>query len=78
MIKTLSTYHDCEKERPSAKQQYRRVYCVVFFMFFWIAAWSRLLPRSLRPLAMTIGGGESIWQEASRAAHTAVGFAFKG
>ncbi len=78
MEKTLSVFKECETTRLAERQQYRRVYCVIFFVFFWVSFWSRLLPRSWRPFASTSQGGESIWQEARRAAHTVMGFAFMG
>ena len=78
MEKALSVFEECDRARVAEKQQYRRVYCVIFFVFFWVSFWSRLLPSSLRPFASTSRGGESIWQEARRATHTVMGFAFMG
>jgi hypothetical protein len=78
MSKSLSTCDDWEKYRLAEKRQYRCVYCMIFFVFFWISLWSRLLPRSLRPFASMSRKGESVWQETSRAAQTVVGFAFMG
>lgn len=76
MNKTMSNYEDWAKVRLTEKRQYRFIYGVFFFFFFWISLWSRLLPRSLRPLASSTDDGESVWREASRAAQTAAGFAF--
>lgn len=78
MSKVLSAYEDWEKVRLAEKRHYRCLYCMIFFVFFWISLWSRLLPRSLRPFASMTRGGESVWQETSRAAQTVVGFAFMG
>ena len=78
MIKSLSNDEDWSKVRMAEKRDCRWVYCLIVFVFFWVSLWSRLLPRSLRPLASNVGGKESIWQEANRAAQTAVATAFMG
>ncbi len=78
MSKSLTNCEDLQRDRVAEKRQYQCLYCIFFFVFFWVALCSRLLPRSIRPLASTARGGESVWQEASRATQTAVGFAFMG
>ena len=77
MMKTMTTtYESCDHEHFPEMRQYRRIYGLFFVMFLFVAALSRLLPRSLRPLAAMTHCRGSIWQEASCAAHTVVGFAF--
>ena len=79
MIKSLSNdddWNEVRKVRMAEKRDCRWVYCLIVFFFFWVSLWSRLLPRSLRPLASSAGSKESVWQEASRAAQTAVATAF--
>ncbi len=79
MIKSLSNdedWNEVRKVRMAEKRDCRWVYCLIVFVFFWVSFWSRLLPRSLRPLASSSGSKESVWQEANRAAQTAVATAF--
>ena len=76
MKSITTTYASCERDSLPESHQYRRIFCLFFVMFLWVAALSRLLPRSLRPLAAITSCRGSIWQEASCAAHTVVGFAF--
>ena len=79
MIKSLSNdeeWNEVRKVRMAEKRDCRWIYGLIVFFFFWVSLWSRLLPRSLRPLASSVGSKESVWQEASRAAQTAVATAF--
>jgi hypothetical protein len=75
-MKTISTSETYAKDKNHEGQEYRCVFCLAFLMFLWIAAFSRLLPRSIRPLASGSNTKESFWQEAKRAADTATGYAF--
>lgn len=81
MIKSLGNeedWNEVRKVRMAEKRDCRWVYCLIVFVFFWVSLWSRLLPPSLRPLATSAASKESIWQEANRAAQTAVATAFMG
>lgn len=73
VIGTSETY---EKDKRHEGLEYQCVFCLAFLMFLWIAACSRLLPRSMRPLASDCSRRESFWQEAQRAAATVTGYAF--
>ncbi len=76
-MKTMTTtYENCEREGLPEQQQGKRIFFLFFFIFLWVAVFSRLLPRSLRPLAAITGCRGSILHEASCAANTVVGFAF--
>jgi hypothetical protein len=76
IMKAISTSETYIKDKNHEGREYRCVFCLAFLMFLWIAAFSRLLPRSVRPLASATSRKETFWQEAKRAAETATGYAF--
>lgn len=58
------------------EKEFRRLVALTFLFFFFIAAFSRLLPRAWRPFASSAARAESVFAEAKRAAHTVIPFAF--
>ena len=75
-MKSLSTSESYLKDKRHEGLEYRCFFCLAFALCLWIAALSRLLPRSARPLASDTNRKEHFWQEAKRAANTATGYAF--
>lgn len=58
------------------RKEFKRLFGFTFVVFFLIAAATRLLPRSWRPLAASSGRSESISAEAARAAYTFLPYVF--
>ena len=56
--------------------EYGRLVTLLFTIFFIVALVTRLLPRSMRPLASAGNPGQSVYQEAKQAAHNVAPFAF--
>lgn len=67
---------DITRLERQEKREYRRVFVLCFLLFLVIAAVSRVLPRSWRPLSATGSAHESIFAEARRTAYTVLPFAF--
>ncbi|MEM6582053.1 MAG: hypothetical protein AAF699_12300 [Pseudomonadota bacterium] len=72
--------HDPQGQKSSVRGlwEFRALMIVTTLFFLPIAAISRLLPKSWRPLASYSSGSEGIFQEAHRAAARAVPCAFMG
>lgn len=74
-MKTINTSDSYQKYKRLEKQEYLMFY-LIFALCLCVSAISRVLPRSARPFASVANRGESIWQEAKRAVHTVMGYAF--
>jgi hypothetical protein len=75
MFNAIPTQATFSKPLRSERREFRRLFVVMFSLFFVIALFSRLLPRAWRPLA-SVAEKESVVAEAKRAAYTVVPFVF--
>ncbi len=73
---TNLTLSDLAREERRERRQYRFLFALCLLLFLFIAAVSRLLPRSWRPLSSSAAGRESIIAEARRTTHAILPFAF--
>lgn len=75
MANTVQTETHLSQPIDSDRRNYRRLFHLTFLLFLLVAAVGRLLPRSWRPFG-SVGEGETVFEEAQRAANTVLPFVF--
>ncbi len=75
-MKTGQAHHDVHATALHDRIEFRILIAVSMMWFLLVAAVSRLLPRSCRPLAGSAPRHESLFAEARRTAYTVIPYAF--
>ena len=76
VMNSVSTTEAHYKKRRFANQDFTLVYFLLGAFFLFITVCGRILPRSLRPFASMTNRSDTVWQEARKAVHVVMGYAF--